>query len=309
MLESIKNKIANLAGNETLGEAATKKEDQEKSLKRKRSKLKKEVTPIPQNESVFDDPSPTRMEERIERAKVYRKKREKKKEQQQEKREQPVFEPNTEDFEIISSPTTDKKSSEINVVENAVEGYQDVLSMLGIKESVKLDVSFKSDDLDYVEFTQTTPLGFDFDEVTDFISRAKYTMHKLETALNQRDQDIIRLASEVKKVEKRMIEQAQEKELAKMMGGMTEEERLIEENMELKVEINELSRKLKDVSESSQSVSGLNKEVEALRSENEFLRMNSLNKPLPKQEVEPSSNENEDPFSEMLEDIGGLYDE
>ena len=309
MLESIKNKIANLAGNETLGEAATKKEDQEKSLKRKRSKLKKEVTPIPQNESVFDDPSPTRMEERIERAKVYRKKREKKKEQQQEKREQPVFEPNTEGFEIISSPTTDKKSSEINVVENAVEGYQDVLSMLGIKESVKLDVSFKSDELDYVEFTQTTPLGFDFDEVTDFISRAKYTMHKLETALNQRDQDIIRLASEVKKVEKRMIEQAQEKELAKMMGGMTEEERLIEENMELKVEINELSRKLKDISESSQSVSGLNKEVEALRSENEFLRMNSLNKPLPKQEVEPSSNENEDPFSEMLEDIGGLYDE
>ena len=37
--------------------------------------------------------------------------------------------------------------------------------------------------------------------------------------------------------------------------------------------------------------------------------MNSLNKPLPKQEVESLGDENEDPFSEMLEDIGGLYDE
>ena len=133
-----------------------------------------------------------------------------------------------------------------------------------IKEHLEVDVDFKSDELDYVEFTQTQPLGFDFDEVTHFISLTKYTMHNLEKALKQRERDIVKVASQVKRVEQKMIEANQAKEMERMIGGMTEEERLIEENMELKVTINELNRKLANGADNENIIKDLKSQVEVL---------------------------------------------
>lgn len=260
-LNKLKDKLANLAGNETLGSAEIKQPTKEKRAPKqtkpkelpKRAKLK----PKPKVEKAVK-PS-------AERSKV----------PQKPKRAATAESAREQDkLNIVSSNTTERKSSDINIIEGAIPGYKDVLDILGIKEEIKLDVDFKSDELDYIEFTQTTPFGFDFDEVTDFISRTKYTLHKMESALAKRDREIVIIASEVKKVEQRMIEANQEEQMARMMGDMTPEEVLIEENMELKVELNNLKRELKGVSSDSGSIEELNKELEILRAENHALRLN-----------------------------------
>lgn len=283
-LKSIKNKITNLAGGEVLGEAASPQEIKEQKAKNT-NKLKKERG----NTKITRPTRPPKHDEQEDNLK-----------------------PNVElKSNVIKS--IEKERPKI-VSKDVIEGYEDVLSILGIKENIDLDVDFKSNQLDYVEFTQTKPLGFDFEEVTEFISLVKYTMYKLEAALEQRDKDIVKVASEVKRVEQKMIEQNQEKELERMIGGMTEEERLIEENMELKVEVNELTRKLQDTSNNSEKFKSLNNQIEALRAENDILRMNGFNKKdesvkLPSFEEETKELEERDPFKDMLEDIGGLYDE
>lgn len=216
----------------------------------------------------------------------------------------------------IAKDDTNKVITEQVKVDDLVDGYKDIISILGIKEDIDLNLDFSSQDLDYVEFTQTQPLGFDFDEVTDFISRVKYSLYKLESALRQRDSDIKRLASEVKRVEEKMIASNQEKELDRMIGGMTEEERLIEENMDLKVQVNEARRSLAALEKDSEVNADLLRRIEVLQIENDILKSG--------QEEVPSSLNNStgtlppvlnketietDDFSSMLEDIGGLYNE
>lgn len=198
---------------------------------------------------------------------------------------------------------TEPNAEDVQTNIESVEGYKDVLKLLNVKEQLEVDVEFTSEDLDYVEFTQTQPIGFDFDEVTDFISRAKYSMHKLEAALKHREKDIVKIASEVKRIEQKMIDNNHAKELERMIGGMTEEEKLIQENMELKVEINELKTRLKGDMRNSKLIKDLNKQIEILQSENKILKMN---KSLP---YETEKTNNEDMFDDMLDEIGGLYNE
>ena len=319
-LKSIKDKITTIAGGEVLGEGnidrektkpnakaqiilKSKKDTKTKSISKKNNKLKKNNVdanlkkPIKPKVSKSTINKPKISKPRI--SDIFNRKECIDDEIKEEK-----------EFEIVSSPDKSKRSDEINIVKDYVEGYKDVLSILGIKEHLELDVDFKSNQLDYVEFTQTQPLGFDFDEVTDFISRVKYTMYKLESALSQRERDVVRIASEVKKVEEKMIAANQEKELSRMVGGMTQEELLIEENMELKVQVNELTMKLKNIANDSELTKKLNKQIEILQAENDILKMNSVENKISKL---PSMNEiddtESDSFGNMLNDIGGLYDE
>lgn len=165
-----------------------------------------------------------------------------------------------------------------DIIKGAEEGYEDVLSILNIKENIKLDVDFKSSDLDYIEFTPTAPLGFDFDEVTDFISRVKYTINRYEAALEQRNKDVIITASEVKRVERRMIEQNHDREVERIVGNsMSEEESLIEENSNLIIEINNLKGLILEYKTNSPEVKRLEEEVRALRAENEMLIHQNVN--------------------------------
>lgn len=235
--------------------------------------------------------------------------------------------------EIISNDTIEKelnketsrqddstrKSSEINVVENAIEGYKDVLDIANVKEKLDLEVQIKSSDIDYISFTQTTPYGFHYEEVTDFLSLSKYTIHQLEKALLQRDRDVIILASEAKKIENRMVQQTQDAEMERMVGGQTEEERLIEENIDLKIRITNLEKRLQVFSENKESLEDITQELQALRSENEYLRKSLSETPgpgivnipagLPKIEDEVSLPEIKDSFDSMLDGIGELYEE
>ena len=150
--------------------------------------------------------------------------------------------------------------------------YGDVLAVLGINSTSNVDVIYQAKDLDYIQFTQTTPLGFDFDEVADFIAKTKSVVSTYERELEKRDNDVQKLAQEVRKIEQRMIEQRQEEQLNMMMGEVSEEERLLQENVELKMEIEELQRKLRLLSNSNTNTQKLEREVQALRAENEVLR-------------------------------------
>lgn len=314
-IKSFKEKISNIAGGEILGETdfteeeklAMKGTEEKKENKKSQAKVR---TRKPKNEKESNN------KVNIEKQKKTQQKNQK--EPKQKKKREKTFsflKPKQE--EEIEDNTTQKtsnvKKEEKTIVKDSISGYEDVLSILGIKENLSLDVDFTSDQLDYVEFTQTQPLGFDFDEVTDFISRTKYTMYKLESALKQREKDLIRVASEAKKIEQRMIEKNQEKELEKMMGGMTEEERLIEENMDLKVQINELSRKAKDGS-NKQEIEKLKREIETLKAENELLSQTKENLNKTKEKTVnklPSFEDDEevDMINNMLQDIGGIYDD
>lgn len=312
-LKSIRDKISSVVGGESLGDARTEeikkspkpapikqkslKEDSGNKTKRIKSKPEKKGTKETQEKNHANKkPNFFKRKEEVEEVEVKKEVVEKK---------------------IPKIPKTEKEDKDNKVknlgIKDVMEGYEDILSILGIKEEIKVDVEFTSEQLDYVEFTQTQPLGFDFDEVTDFISRAKYSMHKLESALKQREKDVVRIASEVKRVEHRIAEQNTQRELDRMIGGMTEEERLIEENMELKVQISELTRKLKDNS-GNDKVAKLSKQIEVLQAENNMLKLNNTTKnnntfanKLPS--FEKNEEDKEDLFDNMLDDIGGLYDD
>lgn len=309
-LKSLKDKISNVAGGEILGDASAeekKKENKQKEEKKKPEKPKK--------------------------TKIKKKKKEKPEKKIETKRKSSALhkeekheENKVEENEIDTIEEDEEKTQNINAVRDAVEGYEDVLSILGVKETLDVDTDFTSDELDYVEFTQTQPLGFDFDEVTDFISRTKYTMHKLESALKQRERDVVKVASQVKRVEQKMVEANQAKEMERMVGGMTQEEILIEENMELKVTINELNKKINSGKGQEELIKELRKQIDLLNSENEMLKLQNAhkqNKKSPGKQGTPGKlpsplpdiTENEDTenkkefFEDMLTEIGGMYNE
>lgn len=243
-IKSFKQKLTNLASGEVLG-ATDEELERQKNEENERKKTGRQKPAPPKKEK-----SPKNFFKRKE-----------------------IEEPAEQ--EVLSEPKKMKQKTKENekraLVKEAVEGYQDVMLFLGIKEDLKINPEFLAKDLDYIEFSQTTPLGFDFDEVTDFISRVKYTMSKLESAVKQRDKDIVILASEVKKVEEKMTARAEAAELERMMGAATKEERLVEENMELQIKVNQLEQRIVDVG-SPEEVSQLRKTVEILTAENEMLR-------------------------------------
>ena len=299
-LKSLKNKITAIAEGEVLGDAAANPEDLDNNLLNiefsyespKNTKIKK-----PQSNKALNQKN-IKNNSSIEKI-----------QNQPRKTRQPK---KTQDSDKIKNNNKVKKaiSSQIRN-EDLLDGYKDILAMLGIPLIIDINTEFSSEDLDYVEFTQTQPIGFDFDEVTDFISRVKYNLYKLESALRQRDLEIRRLASEVKRVEEKMIEANQAKELERMIGGMTQEEILIEKNMDLNVQVNELTRKLANFEKDLSANKDLIKEIEVLRSENDILRMNNKISKLPSinESVEDEDIEDIDMFVNMLDDIGGLYDE
>lgn len=322
-LKSLKDKIASVAGGEILGDTNVYDEsdrgEDKKETKKSKPIVKKETTKGRKRKP--REKSKTKVK-RKENAKV------------ETKRRPSMFNLKKEEVEVIEEvkdnevanvvEEEEEKAHSISAVRDAVEGYEDVLSILGVKEHLEIDVDFKSDELDYVEFTQTQPLGFDFDEVTHFISLTKYTMHNLEKALKQRERDIVKVASQVKRVEQKMIEANQAKEMERMIGGMTEEERLIEENMELKVTINELNRKLASGADNENMIKDLKNQVEVLMSENDMLKLGNsssqgkhggLPTGLPKTNELPGGlpafeeEEAVDLFEDMISEIGGLYDD
>lgn len=281
-IKSFKDKITNLASGEILGETTEEKKEEErisgKQNKPKKQKVEKEIKRREPKKSKERKPK----ERKVSRESFF-------------KRKEIINEVNEEEVVEIKEPV--KKKAEVqNVVKEAVDGYEDVLSILNIKEEIDIDADFESKDLDYIEFSQTTPLGFDFDEVTDFISRVKYTLNKYESALKQRNKELIILASEVKKVEKKMMEQAQAKELEKMIGGMTEEERLIEENMNLKIKLNELESKILEGNDSD-LIAKLKSENDALRAENQMLMKSQMNSEIKLPDSELSNRIDEEKLS------------
>ena len=312
-LKSLKDKIASVAGGEVLGDTNVPNSDDNKLETKSSKKSDKKETTKGRRITREKSKGKTKVETKR-RPSMFNMKKEKTEEIEEVK--------DNEVSNVIEEE--EEKAHSISAVRDAVEGYEDVLSILGVKEHLEIDVDFKSDELDYVEFTQTQPLGFDFDEVTHFISLTKYTMHNLEKALKQRERDIVKVASQVKRVEQKMIETNQAKEMERMIGGMTEEERLIEENMELKVTINELNQKLASGANNEEIIKDLKSQVEVLMSENDMLKLGSSSnqgKPgrlptgLPKSNELPGglpAFEEEDAvdlFEDMISEIGGLYDD
>lgn len=300
-LKSLKNKITAMAEGEVLGDAAASPENLDNKLSNvefsyeipKKTKIKKPQSNKPLKQRAAKD---ILLEEKFEvqPGKIRQSKK-------------------TQDNDKIKDNNKTKKAISGQIRnEDLIDGYKDVLAMLGVPLTIDINTEFNSEDLDYVEFTQTQPIGFDFDEVTDFISRVKYNLYKLESALRQRDLEVRRLASEIKRVEEKMIEASQAKELERMIGGMTQEEILIEKNMDLNVQVNELTRKLANLEKDSSANNDLIKEIEVLRSENDILKMNNKISGLPSMDKnieEDEDIEDIDMFVNMLDDIGGLYDE
>lgn len=291
-IRSFKDKLSSLANNEILGEAdefETGEEEQAEQPKkpkptpRQKSAPKPRVAPKPREEPK-PKPRPQPKKEKVQ-------------EKPKEKKGFGIFGKKHADKD--SEPKSSKKAK--LTAENddeTTEPYQDVLALLGIKEHLDLSVDFVSDDLDYIEFSQTTPLGFDFDEVTDFISRAKYCLYKYESSLAQRDRDVVKLANEVKKIEQRMMERNQEKELEKMMGGMTEVEQLLDDKMQLNVEINELRNKNKALINELDELKKTVGELKKIKKEKIAESTGLPSMPVPS-----------DPFDDMVKTMGDYYED
>lgn len=300
-IRSLKNKFEQITNGERIGEIESEEEleqrEREKKASTSKSKQEKKTpknTRIPRKEMIEEKDV-----EENKKGGLFSKKDKKEKEQKDKKSFFQKKEKPSESPEMISKVEQKKegprKASELIGTVNPEfleDGYLDVLEILNIKPTSKVDVEMSSNDMDYIEFTQTTPLGFSFEEVTDFIARTKYIYKTYETLIKKRDADVQILASEVKKVEKRMMEQNQEKEMEKMIGGMTEEERLIEENLDLKIKVNELTNKLNSpYKEESNLIKELNKKIEILTQENTMLIMSktkSSNQSLPSMDLESS---------------------
>ena len=279
-LKSLKNKFEQITNGERIGEMESEEELEQKERENKNSASSR---PKQEEKKSKDTRIPRR--EKIEEKKggLFSKKDKKEKDAKEKKSFFQKKEKSSEPSEI--APIVEQRREEPRKASEMIgavktefleDGYLDVLEILNIKPTSKVDVEMTSNDMDYIEFTQTTPLGFSFEEVTDFIARTKYIYKTYETLIKKRDADVQTLASEVKKVEKRMMEQNQEKEMEKMIGGMTEEERLIEENLDLKVKVNDLTNKLNSPSkEESSLIKELRKKIEILTQENAMLIMSN----------------------------------
>lgn len=312
-INKLKNKIKDMASGEFLGETEAPEKDslQESPLKREPEKketpknMKSKVASIFKKDSKPNKPTEEKLLRRAKRAEEYNENKLKASSQKSEDSDSP------------------KKSRELNVVEGSVEGYKNVLEVLGIKEDLGLEVLFTSDDLDYIQFNRSAPVGFDMQEVTDFISRVKYVLNVYEKGLKQRNKDIVYLASENKKIEKKMMERYQEEELARVLGEKTEQEELIEENVDLKIMVSNLKNELKEVRSGQSGSNRVQDELDALRAENEYLRTEETREQKEKgKKAEPKEkgfqglppldevdNNKKDSFDEMLDGLGGLYNE
>lgn len=280
-LKSLKNKINKIASGEILGETIEERRRKAEETEAKaRAKAEMEAAAeLKKQEKLKKSRKPKKTKENKEKIEKERKVSK----ESFFKRKEILHEPEDveikEEFEEFGDVEPEIKEDPDKIpVREAIEGYKDVLAILNIKEDLNLEVEFKSSDLDYIEFTPTTPLGFDFDEVTDFISRVKYLINRYESALEQRNKEIVILASEAKKVEKRMIEQNHARELEKIMGGMTEEESLLEENGDLKIEVNSLKAEIANNKANSDYIKKLEEKLRALTAENEMLIKSSISR-------------------------------
>lgn len=282
-LKSLKNKINKIASGEILGETIEERRRKAEEAEAKaRAKAEMEAaSELKKQEKLKKSRKPKKTKEKEVKEKVTKERKVSK--ESFFKRKEILHEPEDvevkEEFEEFGEIEPEIKEDPDKIpVREAIEGYKDVLAILNIKEDLNLEVEFKSSDLDYIEFTPTTPLGFDFDEVTDFISRVKYLINRYEAALEQRNKEIVILASEAKKVEKRMVEQNHARELEKIMGGMTEEESLWEENGNLKIELNNLRAEIVNNKANSDYIKKLEEQLRALTAENEMLIKSSISR-------------------------------
>lgn len=285
-IKSLKQKLSDIASGEILGETLEERRRKAEEKREKDAAQKEIAAAKPRREKKVREPKPPK-EKKVKERKTPKEKKVREPRQPKPverkvskesifKRKEPIIEELEEIVEIVEAPIEESEENEVVVSSEIEAGYKDVLSILNIKENLKVEVDFQSSDLDYIEFTPTTPVGFDFDEVTDFISRVKYALNRYEAAIKQRNKDLILVASEVKRVERKMVEENEDRELSKIINdNMTEEEALIQENFELKIEIQDLQGKLLNGKNESLEIRKLKEEIEALRAENELL-MNTM---------------------------------
>lgn len=286
-IKSLKQKLSDIASGEILGETLEERRRKAEEKREKDAAQKEIAEAKPRREKKVREPKPPK-EKKVKEPKAPKEKKVKTPRQPKPierkvskesifKRKEPIIEELEEVVEVVETqPIGESEENEVVVSPEIEAGYKDVLSILNIKENLKVEVDFQSSDLDYIEFTPTTPVGFDFDEVTDFISRVKYALNRYEAAIKQRNKDLILVASEVKRVERKMVEENEDRELSKIINdNMTEEEALIQENFELKIEIQDLQGKLLNGKNESLEIRKLKEEIEALRAENELL-MNTM---------------------------------
>lgn len=286
-IKSLKQKLSDIASGEILGETLEERRRKAEEKREKDAAQKEIAEAKPRREKKVREPKPPK-EKKVKEPKAPKEKKVKTPRQPKPierkvskesifKRKEPIIEELEGVVEVVETqPIEESEENEIVVSPEIEAGYKDVLSILNIKEDLKVEVDFQSSDLDYIEFTPTTPVGFDFDEVTDFISRVKYALNRYEAAIKQRNKDLILVASEVKRVERKMVEENEDRELSKIINdNMTEEEALIQENFELKIEIQDLQGKLLNGKNESLEIRKLKEEIEVLRAENELL-MNTM---------------------------------
>lgn len=285
-IKSLKQKLSDIASGEILGETLEERRRKAEEKREKDAAQKKIASAKPKREKKVREPKPPK-EKKVKEPKPPKEKKVRAPRQPKPverkvskesifKRKEPIIEELEEVVEVVETPIEESEENEVVVSPEIEAGYKDVLSILNIKENLKVEVDFQSSDLDYIEFTPTTPVGFDFDEVTDFISRVKYSLNRYEAAIKQRNKDLILVASEVKRVERKMVEENEDRELSKIINdNMTEEESLIQENFELKIEIQDLQGKLLNGKNESLEIKKLKEEIEVLRAENELL-MNTM---------------------------------
>lgn len=288
-IKSLKQKLSDIASGEILGETLEERRRKAEEKREKDAAQKEIADAKPKREKKVREPKPPKppKEKKVKEPKPPKEKKVRTPRQPKPverkvskesifKRKEPIIEELEEIVEIVEAPIEESEENEVVVSPEIEAGYKDVLSILNIKENLKVEVDFQSSDLDYIEFTPTTPVGFDFDEVTDFISRVKYALNRYEAAIKQRNKDLILVASEVKRVERKMVEENEDRELSKIINdNMTEEEALIQENFELKIEIQDLQGKLLNGKNESLEIRKLKEEIEVLRAENELL-MNTM---------------------------------
>ena len=140
--------------------------------------------------------------------------------------------PKTED-EVLEIPKSTKKN------------YA-VLDFLGISQEVDLRGLITPQEINDMEFHLIAPTGIDPDEVNDFCERLQRELFNYIDIIKQREIDFKKVLERLDDTEKKLIEKQQESELANfIIDSKSNEEKLKEELLELRLENNELKSKLK----------------------------------------------------------------
>lgn len=173
--------------------------------------------------------------------------------------------------QVAVTPPGKKKKAKLNIDKNTAEDLKDIYKALNVPQRREVKDMISPEDVKQVQFTPTSPVGLDIDEVEDFVYTIELGFQNYLEVVNEREADVLTLVKEIARIQKIVMELQHEQEMKNLLSGENELDKLKSKITDLTIENRELNSKLR----SAQQRLKTDVSTEALMDENDTLRVNN----------------------------------